>query len=1147
MNSIMWVYVLVFVFAIQADMVTAEAIENRGKEDGAHFTDFNPENLHLRMKRSELEEYFGVSSYEKVPKYEITPPFQADEDGSFLSHTLEEHARQKRETGEPRFWFYNVKAFGMSLHLNLTKNEQLMAPGMKVERHFNGTVTSEDPPKNSFLIGHVSSLAGSSVAVSNEEGLTGIIKLLDQTLFIRPIPSNISPKMVSSGKHHLVFRRSLDDKQTLQEIDPIVNKREDKPVLEKADSHKEGKMKRDVSHFNLQTMLVADKRTIKYYREMKVDITTHLLRIANMLNTIYQDPSIGSKIITIKVVRIELVENGLDYPQPGNRAKIETLKKWTNENIEKSRLPKIDVVSLISRGDVGGLADYNSICKRTSYTVNNDMGLSTVLILAHETGHTLGLDHDGKTSDCPDGKYIMSTAVPGGGEAATWSPCSKRKIESLLSRTPACLTDGIGARVTYTKSFNNKLPGKALNADMQCQLQYGKGYRQCKQRQSDCASLFCTADGYHCLSKIAPPLDGTYCAPRHWCIKGACVDDGTSKINGGWSAWRKKYEKCTRTCGGGIQWKTRTCTNPSPRNGGENCAGDSKGLYRICNIRPCPADSEEYRVTQCKVFDPSYTQIWYIGGNSACNLYCRKGFTYRPRGIVKDGTKCRPDLSPSNRDICLGGKCMPVGCDYKIGSGTAYDRCGVCNGDSTTCTPLTVTFTEDWKERGPENAKVMLVVPRKSKQIKVLENVGDRNSIGLQTTKGVYLVRPGEFGKKSVAGSEINYGRDRSRREFMHIPGPIKQGLKFVFVSNGPTNRGVVISYLKAKKSLVRPDDVQWHVETKEWSKCSESCAGGIQRRTVKCKRKDDGSIVADAVCKKASAVKPEDEKPCNTQPCPPEWHITSWSSCSTTCGHGVVTRQVTCKKKVKNPGKYEPASGCPGSKPTLLQKPCFAVPCPPEWVPGPWAKCTKTCKGGVLKRTLTCQKPHGDGKFIPVPSVFCKGAVRPPVTEPCNTDVLCKLDGGYSNWTPYSVCSRTCDVGFQFRTRLCNNPAPANGGKDCTSLGPRFQTRFCNTQSCLVRKKYRSLGCYRESPRRRLLPVLEKNFRSSMKWTAIEELVEDCYEIVKNTHYKVFGFKFYGECWVGERPEPQYKTSMDRCFLHVVGKAHSYFVYEVV
>lgn len=53
---------------------------------------------------------------------------------------------------------------------------------------------------------------------------------------------------------------------------------------------------------------------------------------------------------------------------------------------------------------------------------------------------------------------------------------------------------------------------------------------------------------------------------------------------------------------------------------------------------------------------------------------------------------------------------------------------------------------------------------------------------------------------------------------------------------------------------------------------CFCLCSKGIQRRTVKCKRKDDGSIVADAVCKKGSAVKPEDEKPCNTQPCPPEY-----------------------------------------------------------------------------------------------------------------------------------------------------------------------------------------------------------------------------------------------------------------------------------
>ena len=31
----------------------------------SHFSLLHQENLHLRMKRSELEEYFGVSSYDK--------------------------------------------------------------------------------------------------------------------------------------------------------------------------------------------------------------------------------------------------------------------------------------------------------------------------------------------------------------------------------------------------------------------------------------------------------------------------------------------------------------------------------------------------------------------------------------------------------------------------------------------------------------------------------------------------------------------------------------------------------------------------------------------------------------------------------------------------------------------------------------------------------------------------------------------------------------------------------------------------------------------------------------------------------------------------------------------------------------------------
>ena len=65
----------------------------------------------------------------------------------------------------------------MSLHLNLTKNEELMSPWMTVERHENGTVTMEDPPQNAFFIGHVNSEPGSSVAVDNENGLVSKKKI----------------------------------------------------------------------------------------------------------------------------------------------------------------------------------------------------------------------------------------------------------------------------------------------------------------------------------------------------------------------------------------------------------------------------------------------------------------------------------------------------------------------------------------------------------------------------------------------------------------------------------------------------------------------------------------------------------------------------------------------------------------------------------------------------------------------------------------------------------------------------------------------------------------------------------------------------------------------------------------------------------
>ena len=56
-------------------------------------------------------------------------------------------------------------------------------------------------------------------------------------------------------------------------------------------------------------------------------------------------------------------------------------------------------------------------------------------------------------------------------------------------------------------------------------------------------------------------------------------------------------------------------------------------------------------------------------------------------------------------------------------------------------------------------------------------------------------------------------------------------------------------------------------------------------------------------------------------------------------------------------------------------------------------------------------------------------------------------VDGGYGKWSTFGDCSKSCGGGTQMRTRKCDSPSPANGGKDC--FGPNQNFRQCNKQKC--------------------------------------------------------------------------------------------------
>ena len=58
-------------------------------------------------------------------------------------------------------------------------------------------------------------------------------------------------------------------------------------------------------------------------------------------------------------------------------------------------------------------------------------------------------------------------------------------------------------------------------------------------------------------------------------------------------------------------------------------------------------------------------------------------------------------------------------------------------------------------------------------------------------------------------------------------------------------------------------------------------------------------------------------------------------------------------------------------------------------------------------------------------------------------------VDGGWSPWIMASNCSVLCGGGVQLFVRKCNNPVPANGGKDCE--GPKSKNETCAYCPCTL------------------------------------------------------------------------------------------------
>ncbi|KAG8142141.1 hypothetical protein E2320_006761, partial [Naja naja] len=274
------------------------------------------------------------------------------------------------------------------------------------------------------------------------------------------------------------------------------------------------------------------------------------------------------------------------------------------------------------------------------------------------------------------------------------------------------------------------------------------------------------------------------------------LEEGADVMAYWWGEWTK-WAACTRTCGGGIRFQERHCLQQRRKLAtgflNKTCNGMSK-RYQLCEVQQCPPSGRSFREEQCSSFNsrvyngctfhwkPLYPDDYVHISSKPCDLHCTTTDGQRQLMVLaRDGTSCK---SSSFRGVCVSGKCEPIGCDGVLFSPHALDKCGVCQGNGSSCTHVTGSYR---KGNAPLGYSLVTHIPAGATDIQIVERKKSPDILAIADEGGSYFFNgdyrvdiPQNF---NIAGTVFRYRRP------MDI---FETGIEYI-VAQGPTNQGLNI------------------------------------------------------------------------------------------------------------------------------------------------------------------------------------------------------------------------------------------------------------------------------------------------------------------------------------------------------------------